>query len=64
MTGLTNTQMTPVEAIKIRQNAYCLIYGISPNEMKNTYVLDYDFVLNKAKERMRKHNDDPLNCSC
>jgi len=47
--------MTPIEAIKIRQNAYCLIYGISPSEMKNTYVLDYDFVLNKAKERMRKH---------
>lgn len=46
--GLETVRTTREEAVIIRKNAYCLIFGISPIELRNTWVTDFDLLLGKS----------------
>ena len=52
------------QSVEIRKNAYCLLYGISPQNMHKTYMKDYGFVLKRAQKRAEDHNRDPNECPC
>lgn len=55
---------TREQATEIRKNAYCLVFGIPPSELKNTWVIDYDLLSSKSKKRALLHDEDPKACPC
>lgn len=58
------TETTPrQEAVVIRKNAYCLVFGISPVELKNTWVTDFDLLRDKSRKRAEVHESEQK-CPC
>jgi len=62
--GLETERTSREEAVLIRKNAYCLVFGISPVEMKNTWVTDFDLLLKKSLKRLEMHTKDSAKCPC
>lgn len=55
ITGLETEKTTREQAVLIRKNAYCLVFGISPVQLKNTWVTDYDVLIVKSQKRAQTH---------
>ena len=48
----------------MRQHAYCLVFGISPSDIKDKSMKEYSMLLHKSGQRVERHNNDPKVCKC
>lgn len=52
------------QSVFVRQHAYCLIFGIKPEELKTVERENYYKLLDTSKKRVVRHDEFPKGCLC